>query len=217
MQPSKTDLGFGACTATNDEAGIAGQCHEQVSRVAHAARHHNGGRPVRRRHLVGRDDAENQSPGGYGALCGHSSGRTAATADYSDAVARKKCTGLASKFVCGGTWLGAAEYTHLRLTDGRGWHCDCLCGLAFELGRERRCAAWTARRKIRTSATWSKCHAGASRLQRRVRPHWLAWQCREATQTRTCSLRDEQSCPGWPASLYVAPLRSELTRCRRQP
>ncbi len=45
------------------------------------------------------------------------------------------------------------------------------CCLTFELRRERRCGAWPARRMIRTTGSRAKCHAGASRLQRRVRPH----------------------------------------------
>ncbi|MFM2275974.1 MAG: hypothetical protein RL211_1846 [Pseudomonadota bacterium] len=129
MQPGKTDFGDRACTAANDEAGIASQCHEKVPRIAHAAGHHNCGWPVWGRHLVGRDDAENQTSGGDCALSGYSRGRTAATADQSDAVARQKCTGLASKFVCGRTRLGAAEHADLLLANGWSWHCDCLCGL----------------------------------------------------------------------------------------
>jgi len=45
------------------------------------------------------------------------------------------------------------------------------CCLTFELRRERRDGTWPARRMIRMSASRAKCHAGASRLQRRVRPH----------------------------------------------
>ncbi len=45
------------------------------------------------------------------------------------------------------------------------------CCLTFELRRERRYGAWPARRMIRTTGSRAKCHAGASRLQRRVRRH----------------------------------------------
>jgi hypothetical protein len=44
------------------------------------------------------------------------------------------------------------------------------CGLTFELNGERRCGAWPAWPMIRTTGSRAKCHAGASRLQRRVRP-----------------------------------------------
>ena len=42
-------------------------------------------------------------------------------------------------------------------------------GLTFELRRERRCGAWPAGRMMDHSGKRAKCHAGASRLQRRVR------------------------------------------------
>ena len=47
--------------------------------------------------------------------------------------------------------------------------------LTFELRRERRCGAWPAGRMMNHSGRRAKCHAGASRLQRRVRPHCLWW------------------------------------------
>ena len=47
-----------------------------------------------------------------------------------------------------------------------------LRGLTFELSRERRCGAWPARPMISEAASRAKCHAGASRLERRVRPHF---------------------------------------------
>ena len=52
-------------------------------------------------------------------------------------------------------------------------HMSRLRGLTFELSRERRCGAWPARRMMTVSASRAKCHAGASRLQRRVRPQEL--------------------------------------------
>jgi hypothetical protein len=41
--------------------------------------------------------------------------------------------------------------------------------LTFELSRERRYGAWPAGRMMYHSGRRAKCHAGASRLQRRVR------------------------------------------------
>ncbi len=46
--------------------------------------------------------------------------------------------------------------------------------LTFELRRERWRGAWPARRMMDHSASRAKCHAGASRLERRVRPRGLA-------------------------------------------
>ena len=43
--------------------------------------------------------------------------------------------------------------------------------LTFELSRERRYGAWPAGRMMDHSGKRAKCHAGASRLQRRVRAH----------------------------------------------
>lgn len=64
-----------------------------------------------------------------------------------------------------------------------------LCGLTFELSRERRCGAWPARPKMSEAASRAKCHAGASRLERRVRPR--SWspvphsaRCRAFAQRR---------------------------------
>jgi len=56
---------------------------------------------------------------------------------------------------------------HSEWMRGSGWR----CGLTFELRRERRDGAWPARPMIRTTGSRAKCHAGASRLQRRVRRH----------------------------------------------
>ena len=68
-------------------------------------------------------------------------------------------------------WQGLGGLGHGREAD------ECkvlrLCALTFELRRERRDGAWPARRMIRPSASRAKCHAGASRLQRRVRPRAL--------------------------------------------
>lgn len=46
-----------------------------------------------------------------------------------------------------------------------------LCRLTFELSRERRYGAWPAERMMNQSGKRAKRHAGASRLERRVRPH----------------------------------------------
>jgi len=48
-----------------------------------------------------------------------------------------------------------------------------LCCLTFELSGERRDSAWPARRMMTVSASRAKCYAGASPLERRVRPHSL--------------------------------------------
>ncbi len=48
-----------------------------------------------------------------------------------------------------------------------------LCCLTFELRRERRDGAWPAGWMMNHSRRRAKCHVGASRLQRRVRPHCL--------------------------------------------
>ena len=48
-----------------------------------------------------------------------------------------------------------------------------LCCLTFEVGRERWCGAWPAARmmnRLNHSGKRAKCHAGAGRLERRVRP-----------------------------------------------
>ncbi len=46
------------------------------------------------------------------------------------------------------------------------------CCLTFELRRERRYGAWPAGRMMDHSGKRAKCYAGASRLQRRVRPRF---------------------------------------------
>jgi hypothetical protein len=65
-----------------------------------------------------------------------------------------------------------------------------LCGLTFELRGERRDGAWPARRMMAVSASRAKCHAGASPLQRRVRPPRSVLPCRSNKQSvRTCAER----------------------------
>lgn len=120
VQPGKTDLGEGAGTAPDDEAGIAGKRHEKVSRVTHATRDHDCGRPIRGWHFVGGNDAEDQATSGNRALSSHARSGTSAATDYGDAVTCQECAGLAGKFVCGGTGFGTAQHTDLWLADGGG-------------------------------------------------------------------------------------------------
>ncbi len=47
-------------------------------------------------------------------------------------------------------------------------------GLTFEPRGEPRCGAWPAGRMMTHSGNRAKCQAGASRLQRRVRPQTAA-------------------------------------------
>jgi hypothetical protein len=49
------------------------------------------------------------------------------------------------------------------------FHTTLKQSLTFELSREHRCGAWPASRMMTASASRAKCHAGASRLERRVR------------------------------------------------
>ena len=70
VEPGQADLGDRACAPTDDDAGISGKRHEQVACIAHAAGDDHRCRPVRRRHLIGRDDAEHQAAGLDGALGG---------------------------------------------------------------------------------------------------------------------------------------------------
>ena len=48
------------------------------------------------------------------------------------------------------------------------------CCLTFELSRPHRHGAWPAGRMMYHSGKRAKCHAGVGRLQRRVRPRYLA-------------------------------------------
>ena len=58
--------------------------------------------------------------------------------------------------------------------------------LTFELRRERRCGAWPAGRMMNHSGRRAKCHAGASRLERRVRPHCLPLNWLNEAATENC-------------------------------
>lgn len=110
VEPCKADLGNRARATANDDAGVSRQSHQKVAGIAHARGNDDRGRPIRWRHHIRRDDADNQTAGMDGSLgCDASSG-TAASADDRDAVASKKGTCVAGKFECGGAGLSTAEH-----------------------------------------------------------------------------------------------------------
>lgn len=105
-----------------------------------------------------------------------------------------------------------------------------LCGLTYELRRERRDGAWPAGRMMGRSGKRTKCHPGASRLQRRLgnspRP---TGQCDCASQKRELerckgshrSRSDRKlsclsSCPSWPAPAGKSHRRRKLQRAPDQ-
>lgn len=71
-----------------------------------------------------------------------------------------------------------------------------LCGLTFELSRPWRHGALAAKRMINMTGSRPRCHAGAGRLERRVRPHSVTaqddsdWICQEEGRRLTRHMRD---------------------------
>ncbi len=94
MQPSQAYFGDGASAATDDDAGVSGQRHEQVSRVSHAAWHDDGRRPVGGWHVCRWDDAEHLPTSRNGSFSGNPGGWAAAAADERDVKLRQKLSGL---------------------------------------------------------------------------------------------------------------------------
>jgi hypothetical protein len=122
VQPGQTNLGDRARPTTNDDAGIAGERHEQVARIAHARRNDNRGGPVGCWHDIRRDDADHQATGADGALGSHASCGAAAAADDRDPMAGEKRTCVPGEVERGRAGFSAAEHAYLGPADLRKRH-----------------------------------------------------------------------------------------------
>lgn len=116
VQPSQVNLGFGACTTADDDAGIAGKGHQKIACIAHAAREDHGGWPIRWRHLIRRHDAENQAIGLNGALSRNLGRGTAATAYDGDTELGQRFARLRGELIRARARFGAAKYANLRFS-----------------------------------------------------------------------------------------------------
>ncbi len=113
VQPGQVNLGFGTCTAANDDASIAGKGHQEITGIPHTTGQHHRRGPVRRRHMVRRNDAEHQTVGLNRPLGGDSGGGAAAPAHNGNAEFRQRFTRFPGKLISARTGIGAAEYTDL--------------------------------------------------------------------------------------------------------
>ena len=93
MQPREANFGNRARTTADHQAGIAGQRHDQIPRITHAARNKHSAWPILQANIIGRNDANHDASSRDCALCRDTCGRTAATADKRNTEARKKLAG----------------------------------------------------------------------------------------------------------------------------
>ena len=94
----------------------------------------------------------------------------------------------------------------------------CIRRLTFELSRPRRCGAWPARRMMTARAWRAKCHAGAGRLERRVRQHCLGRTelTRECAAHRPCLALSLADAPAWRISATATQPAAIASGERRQ-
>lgn len=109
VEPGEADLRDGAGSAADDEAGIARQGHEEVSRIAHAAGDEDCAGPIGQIDISRGNDTDDLATGSEGALGSDTRCRAAAAADERDAEAgdefargRREVVGFRAR-------LGAAE------------------------------------------------------------------------------------------------------------
>lgn len=116
VEPCKADLGDGAGSASDDEACIAGQGHEKVPGIAHAAGDKDGAGPIGQIDVRGGNNADDFASRGEGALGGNPRRRAAATADKRDAEAGDEFSRGSCEVVGLRARLSAAEHADLAAT-----------------------------------------------------------------------------------------------------
>ena len=127
MKPSKANLRDRAGAASDDNARVTGECHDQISCVAHSTRNNHRCRPVRWRHVGVCDDADDQPASSLGALRGYAGRRTAASADHGNSQSGKQLPRISCQVVCPGSGLCTSQHTNLRPTDASSHLCPCAC------------------------------------------------------------------------------------------
>ena len=113
MQPRQAHFGDGARAPADDDAGVAGESHQQVAGVTHAAGNQDAAGPILEIDVVRGHDADHQPAGGERSLGSHSRGRTSAPADHRDAKLRQQLTRCAGQLVRRRSGFGTSEHTHL--------------------------------------------------------------------------------------------------------
>ena len=116
MQPCEAHLRDRAGPTANDQAGVTGQCHEEVSGVTHAAGYDDRRRPVGPRHFVRCDDADDQSAARLGTLGRVTRRWTATSAKQRNAKMRQQFATLTCEIVGRRPGFSTSQYTHLRST-----------------------------------------------------------------------------------------------------
>lgn len=116
VEPCEADLGDRSGSASNDEAGIARQGHEEIPGIAHAAGDQDGTGPVGQIDVRGGNDADDFASRSEGSFGCDTRCRAAATADECEAESgnefsrgSRKVIGLRARF-------GAAEHADLATT-----------------------------------------------------------------------------------------------------
>lgn len=127
VQPRQMDLRFGARSPADHDAGITGQRHQQVARIAHATGKHNRCRPVRRH------DAQHKPVRRNRVFRRNTGRRTAASTYHRNAQRSQRLPRLSGKFVGRRAGFGAAKHTDLRFAVRDGY----VDGLSFVLCGDR--------------------------------------------------------------------------------
>jgi len=118
VEPRQMNLGLRARATANDNAGIAGERHQEIPGISHSAREDNRGGPIRRRHVIRRNDAEHQAIRLDGTLSGDPCRWASTPAHDSDAQLGQGLACVTGKLVSARVGLSAAENTDLRFAVG---------------------------------------------------------------------------------------------------
>src|SRR5437879_6379169 len=90
MQPREANFGNRARTTANHQTGIAGQSHDEIPGITHAAWDKHSAWPILQTNIIGRNDANHDAPSRECAFRRDACGGTAATADKRNTETREK-------------------------------------------------------------------------------------------------------------------------------
>jgi len=116
VEPCQADLGDGAGSTADDEAGVARQGHEEIPGIAHAAGDEHGAGPIGQIDICGGNDTDDFASRSEGTLGSDTSGGAAATADEGDAETGDEFASGSCEVVGFRTRLSAAEHADLATT-----------------------------------------------------------------------------------------------------
>lgn len=116
MQPGEANFGNRACTTADHQTGIAGQSHDQISRIAHAAWDKHRAWPILQANIIGRNNTQHDAAGRERMFCRDPGGRTAATADKGNTETREKLASCSRQLIGARARLGATQNADLSVS-----------------------------------------------------------------------------------------------------